>query len=174
FKVVDPDGRELPIGAVGEIVTRGATLFDGYYGNEEATRTAWRDGWFHTGDLGKVDEEGFLYIVDRLKDMILSGGVNVYPKDTEDIIYSMPEVQDAAVIGVPHKKWGEAVHAVVVCREGATLTVAEVTDLCRERLAPFQVPAAVEFRSELPRNPSGKLLKRVLRAEFWDDQDVKV
>ena len=122
FKVVDGQDVPVPSGEVGEIVTRGATLFDGYHGNPDATAAAWRNGWFHTGDLGRVDAEGFLYIVDRLKDMILSGGVNIYPKDIEDLIYALPEVQDVAVIGVPDEKWGERVYALVVCRDGACFT----------------------------------------------------
>jgi acyl-CoA synthetase (AMP-forming)/AMP-acid ligase II len=167
FKVVDPQGNHVPLGEVGEVVTRGATLFDGYYGNEEATQRAWRNGWFHTGDLGRIDSEGFLYIVDRLKDMILSGGVNIYPKDIEEVIYTLPEVADAAVIGIPDKNWGEAVHAIVVCRTGTNLEVHEVISRCKQKLAPFQVPRSVEFRTNLPRNPSGKLLKRILHDEFW-------
>jgi len=174
FRVVDEEGEDVPAGEVGEIITRGPTLFDGYYGNEDATRQAWRNGWLHTGDLGKVDEEGFLYIVDRLKDMILSGGVNIYPKDIEDAIYTLGQVKDVAVIGIPDEKWGEAVHAIVVCREGMSLDEQEVIAAARQKLAPYQAPKSVEFRSELPRNPSGKLLKRVLRAEFWKGTDVKV
>ena len=174
FRVVDRHGNDVPFGEVGEIITRGPTLFDGYFGNEKATRDAWRDGWLHTGDLGKVDEEGFLYIVDRLKDMILSGGVNTYPKDVEDAIYALPEVRDVAVIGIPSAKWGEEVHAIVVCREGESLTEKAVVAACKETLATYQVPRSVEFRSELPRNPSGKLLKRVLRAEFWRDTQQNI
>ena len=174
FRIVDENGNDLPCGEVGEIITRGPTLFDGYCGNEEATRKAWRHGWLHTGDLGRADEEGFLYIVDRLKDMILSGGTNIYPKDIEDVIYALPQVKDVAAIGIPHADWGEVVHAIVVCREDASLTVEEVIDVCRQKLAKYQIPKSVEFRAELPRNPSGKLLKRVLRTEFWDDQEAKV
>ena len=169
FRVVDPDANELPAGEVGEIVARGPTLFEGYYGDEEATRAAWREGWFHTGDLGKIDEEGFLYVVDRLKDMIISGGVNIYPKDVENAIYGLSEVRDVAVIGIPNETWGEVVHAVIVRREGCELTSGEVIALCEASLPAYQVPRSVEFRDELPRNPSGKLLKRVLREEFWRD-----
>jgi acyl-CoA synthetase (AMP-forming)/AMP-acid ligase II len=174
FRVVDGQGQDAPVGEVGEIVTRGATLFDGYYGNEEATRKAWRNGWLHTGDLGKTDEEGFLYIVDRLKDMILSGGVNVYPKDIEDAIYTLPQVRDVAVIGVPDAKWGEAIHAIVVCREGVTLSREEVMAVAQAKLARDQNPRSVEVPPELPRHPSGKLLKRVLREEFWRGAEAKV
>jgi acyl-CoA synthetase (AMP-forming)/AMP-acid ligase II len=166
FRVVDEAGNDVHTGEVGEIVARGPTLFDGYCGNEEATKAAWKNGWFHTGDLGRTDEEGFLYIVDRLKDMILSGGVNIYSKDIEDVIYRLAAVADVAVIGIPDDKWGEVVHGIVVCRDDALLTEDDVISACRAKLAEFQIPRSIEFRSELPRNPSGKLLKRVLRAEF--------
>jgi len=174
FKVVDPEGNEVPVGEVGEVVTRGATLFDGYYRNEEATWKSWKNGWFHTGDLGRIDDERFLYIVARLKDMILSGGVNIYPKDIEEVICTLPEVKDVAVIGIPDTKWGEAVHAIVVCREGTNLEQQQVLSCCKKTLASFQVPRSVEFRAKLPRNPSGKLLKRVLREEFKNDEHTKV
>ena len=174
FRVVDSDDNDVKTGEVGEIITRGATLFEGYYGNEQATRQAWRNGWFHTGDLGKTDEQGYLYIVDRLKDMILSGGVNIYPKDIEDAIYTLEQVKDVAVVGIPDEKWGEAVHALVVCRDGTSLTKEEVISACKSRLAGYQVPGSVEFRPELPRNPSGKLLKRILREEFWKQQKSKI
>ena len=166
FRVVDEAGNDVQTGKVGEIVTRGPTLFDGYCGNEQDAKAAWKNGWFHTGDLGRTDEEGFLYIVDRLKDMVLSGGVNIYPKDIEDVIYRLAEVTDVAVIGIPDDNWGEAVHAIVVCRDDADLTEDEVISACQRKLAGFQIPSSVEFRSHLPRNPSGKLLKRDLRAEF--------
>ena len=174
FRVVDPQGQDLPVGNVGEIITRGPTLCNGYYANETATRQAWQDGWFHTGDLGRTDEEGFLYIVDRLKDMILSGGVNIYPKDIEEVIYTLPAVRDVAVVGIPDEKWGEAVHALVVSRDEQQLSEQQILDVCKEKLPNFQVPRSVEFRDELPRNPSGKLLKTVIRKEFWGDNNVKV
>jgi len=174
FRVVGENGIDLPAGEVGEIIARGPTLFDGYYDDEEASVAAWRNGWFHTGDLGKVDEEGYLYVVDRLKDMIISGGVNIYPKDIEDAIYSLPEVGDVAVIGISDEKWGEAVHALVVPREGCQLSAEQVILRCEEKLPAYQVPRSVEFRNELPRNPSGKLLKRVLRAEFWPNTTTRV
>lgn len=173
FKVVDPQGLDVPTGEVGEVVTQGPTLFDGYYKDEKATQAAWRDGWFRTGDLGKVDDEGYLYIVDRLKDMIITGGVNVYPKDIEDVLYGLPEIQDVAVIGIPNEKWGEAVHAIIALRKDTKLSEEQVLTVCREKLSAYQVPRSVEFRAELPRNPSGKLLKRMLREEFWKDRDSR-
>lgn len=174
FRVVDENAQDVPAGDVGEIIVRGPTLFEGYYGDEEASRAVLRNGWFHTGDLGKVDDEGYLYIVDRLKDMIISGGVNIYPAGIEDIIYGLPEVRDVAVIGIPDDKWGEAVHAVIVRREGGELTAERVIERCREKLAAYQVPRTVEFRHEVPRNPSVKLLKRVLREEFWAGRETRV
>ena len=174
FRVVDDLAQDVGVGEVGEVVARGPTLFDGYYGDEEGSQAVWRNGWFHTGDLGRLDDEGFLYIVDRLKDMILSGGVNIYPKDIEDVIYSLPEVKDVAVIGIPDDKWGEAVHAIIVQLEGAQLSAEQVLARCAEKLPAYEVPRTAEFRTDLPRNPSGKLLKRVLRAEFWADRQSKV
>jgi acyl-CoA synthetase (AMP-forming)/AMP-acid ligase II len=174
FRIVDGNDADLPVGEVGEIIARGPTLFHGYYGNEAATQAAWRDGWMHTGDLGRIDDEGFLYIVDRLKDMILSGGVNIYPKDIEDAIYTLDAVKDVAVIGVPDDKWGESVHAIVVCRDVENLSAEDVIAVVQDRLASYQVPRSVEFRDELPRNPSGKMLKRVLRQEFWGDRESRV
>ena len=174
FRVVDEDAQDVAAGAVGEIVVRGPTLFEGYYGDAEASRSVLRESWFHTGDLGRVDDEGYLYIVDRLKDMIISGGVNIYSAGIEDVIYGLPEVRDVAVFGIPDDKWGEAVHAVVVCREGGELTAEQVIELCREKLPAYQVPRTVEFRNEVPRNPSGKLLKRVLREEFWAGRGTRV
>ena len=174
FRIVDENARDVPAGDVGEIIARGPTLFEGYYEDEEATRAVLRNGWFHTGDLGKVDEEGYLYIVDRLKDMIISGGVNIYPEGIENVIYGLPEVSDVAVIGVPDDKWGEAVHAVVVRRVGRGLSAERVIERCLEKLPAYQVPRTVEFRNEVPRNPSGKLLKRVLREEFWAGRGTRV
>jgi acyl-CoA synthetase (AMP-forming)/AMP-acid ligase II len=147
------------------------TLFDGYFANEQTTKDAWRNEYMHTGDLGRVDEEGFLYVVDRLKDMILSGGLNIYPKDIEDVIYTIPGVNDVAVIGIPDTKWGEAIHAIVVHGDSSKLSEDQIISVCTEKLARFQVPRAVEFRESLPRNPSGKILKRELRKEFWPQED---
>ena len=173
FRVVDGNVADVPVGDVGEVIARGPTLFEGYYDDDEATRMAWRDGWFHTGDLGKVDKEGFLYIVDRLKDMIISGGVNIYPQDIENAIYGLTEVSDVAVIGIPDQQWGEAVHAIVVQREGCTLSADDVVKHCQTVLPAYQIPRTVEFRDELPRNPSGKLLKRKLRETFWIGRETR-
>src|SRR5690606_32311616 len=129
----------------------------------EATAKAFRNGWFHTGDMGMLDEDGYLYIVDRKKDMIISGGENISSLEVERVIYEMPDVLEAAVVGIPDPKWGEVVKAYVVVKPGRTLTKEAVVEHCRSKLAKFKVPKEVEFIDQLPRNPSGKVLKRLLR-----------
>ncbi|MCU1373574.1 MAG: lcfB, partial [Actinomycetia bacterium] len=165
--VVDDDGREVPTGQVGEVVARGPQLMSGYWNRPEETAAALRDGWLFTGDAGRLDDEGYLTICDRLRDMVVTGGENVYPREVEDALLAHPAVADAAVIGVPDRTWGEAVHAVVVLREGATTEVDELRDHCRARLAGFKVPRSVEVVAELPRNASGKVRKHLLRQPHW-------
>jgi acyl-CoA synthetase (AMP-forming)/AMP-acid ligase II len=168
LQVVDDKGRPVHEGEVGEIVGRGPLLLRTYYNNEEIYNTSMRDGWFYSGDLGRVDEEGFLYLVDRKKDMICSGGVNIYPMDIEEALHSHPKIRESAVIGVPHPKWGEAIKAIVVVKQGEALMEKEVIAHCRHHLGGYQVPKSVEFVAMLPRNPSGKVLKRELRAPYWE------
>jgi long-chain acyl-CoA synthetase len=166
-KVVDPAGDELPAGSVGELVIRGPNVIKGYWNRPDATAQAFVDGWFHSGDLARVDAEGFVYIVDRAKDMLIRGGENVYCAEVEAAMYEHPAVADAAVIGVPHEELGEEVGAVVCLRPGTTLTEEELTTFLRERIARFKVPAHFWFRDgELPRNPGGKILKTRLRQEI--------
>ncbi|HSR12815.1 MAG TPA: long-chain-fatty-acid--CoA ligase [Thermodesulfobacteriota bacterium] len=165
LKIVDDGDRELPCGAVGEIILRGPNIMKGYYKDPEATAEALRGGWLHTGDMGRLDEEGFLYIVDRKKDMIISGGENVYPREIEEVLYRHPKIQDAAVIGVPSSLWGEAVKAFVVLRPGEKMSGEEVVEYCREHLAGYKKPKFVAFVDSLPRNPSGKVIKTKLRAD---------
>lgn len=165
IRVVDENMNDVPVGEVGEIVYRGPTVMKEYYKNPEATKEAFEGGWFHSGDLVKVDEEGFIYVVDRKKDMIISGGENIYPAEVEEVIYQMPEVLEVAVIGVPHEKWGETVKAVVVLKPGETLTEQEVIDYCSRQIASYKKPTIVEFVDELPRNASGKVLKYVLKEQ---------
>ena len=138
----------------------------GYYKDEEGTKEALRGGWLHTGDLARVDEEGFFYIVDRKKDMVISGGENIYPREVEEVLYTHPKVAEAAVIGVPDDVWGESVKAVVVLKEAETLTEKEVIEFCEAHLASYKKPRSVEFVQVLPRNPSGKVLKTELRARY--------
>ncbi|WCN39216.1 class I adenylate-forming enzyme family protein [Aneurinibacillus uraniidurans] len=165
-RVVDEEGNEMPIGQVGEIAIKGDHVMKGYLKNPEATALAIRGGWLFSGDLGKLDEEGFLYIVDRKKDMLIRGGENIYPIEVEEVLYEMPEVLEAAVVGVPHEVYGEIPKACVVVKDGYSLTEEQVVSFCQERLAKYKVPTLVEFVSELPRNASGKVLKTVLRGEI--------
>ena len=171
-RVVDSQGQAVAPGQVGEIVARGPNLTPGYHENPEATAEAFAGGWFHTGDLARVDEEGFIYVVDRVKDMILVGGENVYPREVEDVLMAHDGVADAAVIGIPHEVWGEQVLGLVVPREGAAeVSSRQLIRFCREQLASFKCPARIELRKELPRNAAGKLQKRALREPYWSGRE---
>jgi fatty-acyl-CoA synthase len=163
LRIIGPDGQDLPPGEIGEIVARGPNLMKGYWNRPEATREAIRDGWLYTGDLGKFDEEGFLYVVDRVKDMILSGGENIYPAEIERVIRELPGVLDVSVIGIPDERWGEAPKAFIERRGAEPLSPEEIIDHCQSKLARYKVPKSIEFIPELPRNPSGKVLKKELR-----------
>jgi O-succinylbenzoate-CoA ligase len=163
LEIWDESGRPVPAGERGEVVLRGPKVFKGYWRDPEATATAFAGGWFHTGDVGVLDEDGFLYIVDRLKDMIVSGGENIAGSEVERVLYEHPSVVEAAVVARPDEKWGEVPVAYVVLAEGAGVTPDELIDHCREQLAKFKVPKAVTVIDALPRNPSGKVLKRDLR-----------
>jgi len=162
-RVVDDEGRDVAVGAPGEIVVKGDQVLSGYWRNPEATRASFFDSWFRSGDVGVWDEDGYLYIVDRKKDMILTGGENVYPREVEEILYEHPAVVEAAVLGAPDPKWGEKVVAVVCARGGEAVTGAELVAFCRERIAGYKKPRHVVFIDALPRNASGKVLKRELR-----------
>ncbi len=167
-RVVDGSGNEATPGSVGEIQIRGALVMKGYWGRSEATAEAIdADGWFRSGDAGYFDEDGFLYIHDRVKDMIVSGGENVYPAEVESVLFAHAGVSDVAVIGVPDERWGETVKAVVVCAEGASPSEKNLLDFCDGKLAGFKQPRSVDFVDELPRNPTGKILKRELRERYW-------
>ncbi len=167
IRVVDRDDQAVPPGTPGEIVARGPQLMRGYWHLPEASAEALRGGWLHTGDVGVLDDDGYLYVQDRLKDMIVSGGENVYPRAVEDVLFRHPAIADAAVIGVPDERWGETVKAVVVLRAGMRASEGEIVEFCRGRLGGFQRPRSVDFVDALPRNPSGKVLKRVLREPYW-------
>lgn len=165
IRIVDADDNDVSPGEVGEIVAKGPNIFLGYWNRPEATAEAMRGGWFHTGDMGRFDEDGYLYIVDRMKDMIVVSGYNVYPIEIENVILRHPKVQDCAVIGVPDGYQGESVKACVVLHAGETMDYEELETYCREHLAAFKVPKHLSLRAELPKNATGKLLKRVLRDE---------
>jgi long-chain acyl-CoA synthetase len=167
LKVVDGNGREVPRNTVGEITLRGANVMLGYWNKPQETRTALRDGWLHTGDGGFLDEAGYLHIVDRVKDMIISGGENVYSAEVEAVLSRHPAVAACAVIGVPSAEWGEAVHAVVVLRPGESAGEELLRAHCRSHLGGYKCPKTIEFRQALPLSPAGKVLKTVLREPFW-------
>jgi len=164
-KIVDDLDREVPPGKVGEIICRGPNVMKGYYKDPKATEEALRGGWLHTGDMGRVDEEGFIYIVDRKKDMIVSGGENIYPREIEELLFRHPKIQDAAVVGIPDPLWGESVKAFVILKPGRSMTEAEVIEYCKSHLASYKKPRSVKLVDSLPRNPSGKVIKIKLREE---------
>jgi len=168
IRVVDGEGKDVPTGEVGEVITRGANVTRSYWRRPDATDASYFDGgWFRTGDAGYLDEDGYLFLKDRLKDMIVTGGENVYPAEVENVLMAHPAVQEVAVIGIPSEKWGETPHAVVVTRQGESVTGEEIIAFCRERVAHYKCPTSVEVIEMLPRNPSGKILKRELRAPHW-------
>jgi acyl-CoA synthetase (AMP-forming)/AMP-acid ligase II len=159
---------------VGEIQIKSANVMKGYWNKEEATKKAIVDDWFFTGDAGYFDPDGYLYIHDRVKDMIVSGGENIYPAEVENAIFGHPAVADVAVIGVPDERWGEAVKACVVKKPGRTATPAEIIAWARERIAGYKLPKTVDFVDALPRNPTGKVLRRELRKPYWEGRDRQV
>jgi long-chain acyl-CoA synthetase len=166
--VIKESGEQVEAGEPGELVARGANVMRGYWNNSEETALVFRDGSFRTGDIGYQDSEGFFYILDRDKDMIVTGGENVYSGEVEAVIYAHPGVREAAVFGIPDPKWGELVMAAVVLKPGIALTVDELVVYCRQSLATYKIPRRVEFMdTDLPKSGSGKILKRVLRDRFW-------
>ena len=167
-KVMDPRGRELPRGEIGEIWLKSDTNMISYYNLPEATAATLTDGWVHTGDAGYMDDEGYLYLKDRIKDMVVSGGENIYPVEVENALARHEAVADVAVIGVPDEKYGEALLAFVVLRPGSELSLDTMIDFCREHIAGYKIPRRLEIVDELPRNPSGKILKKILRAPYWE------
>lgn len=171
---VRADGTKCDVGEVGEVVIRSQVVMKGYWRNPEATMKAIKDDWFHTGDAAYFDADGYLFIYDRVKDMIVSGGENIYPAEVENAIFGHPDVADVAVIGVPDEKWGEAVKAIVVAKPGAAPDPAAIIAYARERIAGYKVPKSVDFAPALPRNPSGKILRRELREPYWEGRERRV
>ena len=175
MRIIGENGRDLPAGDVGEIIGRSPLLMPGYYGRPDLTEQAIVDGWMHTGDMGYLDDDGYLYLVDRKKDLIISGGVNVYPKDIEEVVVTHPDVLEAAVFGIPSDKWGEAPMGAVVLRGGADVDAVTLTRWVNERVgARYQQLCGVVILSEFPRNAAGKTLKRVMRDEYWTDRAVRI
>jgi long-chain acyl-CoA synthetase len=174
-RIVNADGQEATRGSVGEVTARGPGMMQGYWGKPQETEAALRDGWLHTGDGGYLDQDGYLFIVDRVKDMIVSGGENVYSAEVENAIAQHPAVAACAVIGIPDAHWGEAVHAVIVCRPGQQAPTAEgLRQHCRELIAGYKCPRSVEVRKDLPLSGAGKVLKTELREPYWRDQQRRV
>jgi long-chain acyl-CoA synthetase len=176
IRIVDPDtGKDRPIGEIGELWTRSRQNMLGYWKNDEATaETVTEEGWLRTGDAGYIDQAGYIFLTDRVKDMVVSGGENVYPVEVENVLSAHPAIADVAVIGVPDDKWGETVKAVVVLKPGSKADPAAVISFARERIAHFKCPTSVDFIDVLPRNPSGKVLKRELREPYWKGHQRRV
>ena len=166
MRIVDENDQDVPVGQLGEVVMRGENILKGYYRNEEATATAFRNGWFHTGDIGYRDQDGYFYIVDRKTDMIIRGGENIYPREIDEVLYQHPAVSAAATIGVPDKLYGEEVAAFIVLKKGQHVTDEEIISFCRQHLADYKTPKTVHFVTEIPKGPTGKLLKRELAKQF--------
>lgn len=166
-RVINEEGKDAAPGEIGEIITTGDNLMTGYWNDPEATAESIRNGWFYTGDLAKVDDEGYVFIVDRRKDMIISGGFNVYPREVEEVLYRHPAVLEATVVGVPDPRWGEAVKAVVVRRPGMQVSPEEIIAFCQADMASYKKPASVDFVDELPKGPNGKILKREIKQQYW-------
>ena len=164
MRCVDLEGREVPVGEIGEVVTRSDCVMQGYWNKPEATAEAIPDGWFRTGDLATMDDEGYFTIVDRKKDMILRGGMNVYPREVEELLYTHPDVLEAAVVGMPDELLGEQVGAAVALRPGATVTPEEIVEWSKERIAAYKYPRRVWIVNELPKGPTGKILRREVHA----------
>ncbi|OPY80486.1 MAG: Long-chain-fatty-acid--CoA ligase [Syntrophorhabdus sp. PtaU1.Bin058] len=166
IRIVDENDNDLPIGEVGEIIGRSEAMMKGYWQMPKESAEKLRNGWLHTGDLGRLDEDGYVYIVERKNDLIISGGVNVYPREIEEVLYQHPAVSEASVIGVQDEHWGEVVKAIIVLKAGAKATEDEIKAFCGERLAGFKKPKSVEFWKELPKSPQGKILKKEIRKAF--------
>src|SRR3954465_1954001 len=163
MKVVDDDDNDLPTGEAGEIVIRGHNVMKGYWRKPDATAEAMRGGWFHTGDMAKVDEDGYFFIVHPKKDLIIRGGYNVYPREIEEVLYEHPAVREAAVVGVPHESLGEEVGAAVALKDGQSATPEELRDYMKQKVAAYKYPRVVWIVDELPKGPTGKILKREVR-----------
>jgi long-chain acyl-CoA synthetase len=167
IRIVDSEGQEVAVGEVGEIIVKGPNVMLGYWRMPELTTKVLKDGWYYTGDGGYFDEDGYLFLVDRIKDMIVSGGENVYSNEVESVIYRHPAIMQCAVIGIPCDIWGEAVHAIISLKEGHTCSEAELIDFCRQHIAGYKCPRSVEVKDSLPMSGANKVLKHELRRPYW-------
>ncbi len=173
-RIVDDHDQDVEPGVVGEIIVKSKGVLKEWWHKPEETAETIVDGWVHTGDMGRYDEKGYIYIVDRKKDMICSGGENIYPREVEEVLYQHPAVHEAAVFGIPDDYWVEKVHAAIVLKEGASATAQEIMQFCKERLARYKAPKSVEFLKALPKTPSGKILKREMREKYYAGKERKV
>jgi acyl-CoA synthetase (AMP-forming)/AMP-acid ligase II len=173
-RVVDEKDKDVSAGEVGEVILRGDTIMVGYWNLPEVSAITLKNGWLHTGDMGRFDEGGYVYIVERKHDMIISGGKNIYPREVEEMLYRHGAILEASVIGVPDEFWGESVKAIIVVKEGMAATEEEIFSFCKENLASYKKPRSVEFRKELPKNPTGKILKKLIKEEYWKNSERKV
>ncbi|WP_130906468.1 AMP-binding protein [Pseudomonas sp. Sample_16] len=174
LRVVNEDFQDVKPGEIGEIVVKGPDIMQGYWRAPELTAEVMRDGYYLSGDLATVDDQGYVFIVDRKKEMIISGGFNIYPTEVEQVLYNLPQVFEAAVVGVPDEQWGESVRAVIVLKPGTALSELEVIEHCARNLAGFKKPRAVDFVSELPKNPNGKVVRRLIRDAYWQNCDRRI
>jgi acyl-CoA synthetase (AMP-forming)/AMP-acid ligase II len=174
IRVVNEKGEEVSPGEMGEITARGPDIMKGYYKDPELTQKTIIDGWIYSGDMAKVDEEGYIYIVDRKTEMIITGGFNVYPSEIEQVLYKHPSILEACVVGVPDDKWGEAIKAVVVLKKGQSATEEELINHCKTLLSSYKKPQSVDFLSELPKNPNGKIARRTVKEKYWAGKDRRV
>ncbi len=174
LRIVDDEGRDVPVGEVGEIIARSDRIMKEYWKSPGQTAETIKDGWLHTGDVGRMDEDGYVYLVDRKKDMIISGGENIYSREVEEVLYMHPAILEAAVVGVPDEKWGESVKAVVVLKDGAEASEEEIVDFCKEHLASYKKPKSVEFRDSLPKTGSGKIRKNEIREPYWEGYERRI
>ena len=172
-RIHDKDDNEVPWGEMGEVVTRSDLVMKGYWRNPEATAETLKNGWLHTGDMGYMDDRGYLFLMDRSKDMIISGGENIYPREIEEVIIQHPAVAEVAVIGVPDPEWGEAIKAIVAVVSGCEVSEAELLEFCQNHIARYKKPKSVEFVAELPKNNYGKIVKSELREKYWQHASAK-
>lgn len=172
MKIFDENDREVAGGELGEVVLRGKNIFKGYFKNEAATTKAFQSGWFHTGDIGYRDADGFFYIADRKSDMIIRGGENIYPREIDELLFAHPAIESAAVIGIPDELYGEAVAAFVVLRKGETASAEDLTNFCKKHLADYKCPTTFNFVEDIPKGATGKLLKRELAGIYRQNKEV--
>jgi acyl-CoA synthetase (AMP-forming)/AMP-acid ligase II len=173
-RIVDENDNDVPNGEVGELVVRGPNIMKGYWNQPELTAEAKRGGWYHTGDAGRMDDDGYIFLVDRVKDMIVSGGENVYSAEVESVLHDHPAVKECAVIGIPSEKWGEAVHALITLKDGQSFNEADIIAFCQERIAHYKCPKAVEVIDAMPLSGVNKILKTELRKPYWKGHESKV